>query len=366
MSVISCGDTVEFGLPFYPPASSSLVQVTPANPSIPIGATQQFTATATQSNGTSTDVSAQVAWTSSNTSVATVNGSGLAVALKPGTTTITATSGSISGNTMLTVISASLSSISVTPSNPSIPSGFTLQLTATGIFTDGTNFDITTQVAWTSSNDSVATVDGIGLVRGIAPGTVKITATSGEISGTTTITVTRAILTSISVSPVSPSIPATPAGITQQFTAIGAFSDGTNLDISPQVVWNSSNLSVATIDGNGLATSVAAGLSIITATNQTISGSTTLIVTSTALTSISVTPINPNVRQGNTQQFMAIGTYSDGTSRDITSQVTWRSNNISVARVDSTGLATTVAPGTATITASSGNTSGSVVLTVTA
>ena len=365
LSVISCGDTVEFGFPFSPPGGSSLVQITPANPSIQTGATQQFTATATQANGTSIDVSGQVTWTSSNTSVASVNSSGLAIALKPGTTTITATYGSTSGNTTVTVTSASLSSILVTPNNPSVPVAFTLQLTATGIFLDGTNFDMTTQATWTSSNNSVATVGGTGLVRGIAPGSVTITATLGDISGTTTIMVTSATLTSISLSPASPSIPSTPAGITQQFISIGAFSDGTSLDISTQVTWGSSNTSVATVNSSGLATSVAAGFSIITATYQTISGSTILTVTSAALTSISVTPINPNVLQGNTQQFMAIGTYSDGTSRDITSQVIWRSNNISVARVDSTGLATAVAPGTATISASSGNTFGSVLLTVT-
>ena len=341
------------------------MQITPANPSLQTGATEQFTATATQANGTSIDVSGQVTWTSSNTSVASVNSSGLAIALKPGTTTITATYGSTSGNTTVTVTSASLSSILVTPNNPSVPVAFTLQLTATGIFLDGTNFDMTNQATWTSSNNSVATVGGTGLVRGIAPGSVTITATLGDISGTTTIMVTSATLTSISLSPASPSIPSTPAGITQQFISIGAFSDGTSLDISTQVTWGSSNTSVATVNSSGLATSVAAGFSIITATYQTISGSTILTVTSAALTSISVTPINPNVLQGNTQQFMAIGTYSDGTSRDITSQVIWRSNNISVARVDSTGLATAVAPGTATISASSGNTFGSVLLTVT-
>ncbi len=341
------------------------MQITPANPSIGTGATQQFTATATQANGTSIDVSAQVTWTSSNTSVATVNSSGLALALKPGATTITAAYGSTSGDTTLTVTSASLSSIFVTHDNPSLPLGFNLQFTATGVFSDGTSFDMTTQATWTSSNNSVATVDATGIVRGIALGTVTITATLGEILRTTTIMVTRATLTSVSLSPSNPSIPGEPMGITQQFTAIGAFSDGTNLDISSQVAWNSSSLSVATINGSGLATSVAPGISIISATYQVISGSTHLTVTSATLTSISVTPVNSKVEQGITQQYTAIGIYSDGTNQDITSQVTWRSDNISVARVNSTGLVTTVAPGTATISASSGNTSGSVLLTVT-
>ncbi len=365
LSLISCGDTVDFGFPFIPPKATSSVEITPANPSVPIGVTQQFTATAAQSNGTSTDVTTQVTWTSSNTSVATVNGSGVAIGLKPGTTTITATFEKTSGSTTLTVTSATLSSISVTPTNPSIPLGFNLRLRATGTFLDGTTFDMSTQVIWTSSNSSVATVDSIGIVRGIGLGTATITATSENLSGITTVIVTRATLTSISISPADPSIPGTPAGITEQFTATGAFSDGTNLDISKQIAWSSSKPSVATISITGLATSVAPGISVITATFQAISGSTTLTVTSAGLTSLSVTPTNAQVRQGNTQQFMAVGTYSDGTNRDITSQVTWRSDNIGLAGVDSTGLATAVSPGTATITASSGNTSGSAVLTVT-
>ena len=365
----SCGGPVELGFPFYPGVTSSLVEITPPNPSLPIRATQQFTATAAQSDGTSIDVTTQSSWTSSNASVATVSSSGLASALEPGTTTITATYGGTAGSTTLTVTSATLSSVSVSATSPAIPNGFTEQLTATGIFSDGTNFNITTQATWSSSNNLVATVNNTGLVIGVGPGTATITATitatSENISGTTIILVTSATLTSISLSPASPSIPSTPAGITQQFTAAGTFSDGTSLDISTQVIWSSSNTSVATLNNSGLATSVAAGTSTITATYQTISGNTTLTVTSASLTSISVTPTNPSIAQGTTQQFTAIGTYSDGTSWDITSEVTWKSDNTSVATVSPTGLATTVAQGTATITAASGNISGSVTLTIT-
>jgi trimeric autotransporter adhesin len=364
-SLISCGNTVDFGFPFTPPGTTSLVEITPANPSVPIGVAQQFTATGTQPNGTSTDITSQVIWTSSNTSVATVNGSGLAIGLTPGIATITATFGSASGTATLTVTPATLSSISVTPNNPSIPLGFTLQLAGIGTFLNGTAFDMTTQVIWSSSNNSVATVDSAGVVRGIALGIATITATSGNIFGITTVRVIPANLGSISLTPANPTIPGTPAGITQQFTATGAFSDGMNLDITSQVLWSSSNLSVAAISSTGLATSAGPGFSIITATFQTISASTTLTVNFQALTSISVTPANSTVFQGKTQQFTATATYSDGTTRDVASQVTWRSDNIAAARVDSIGLATAVAPGSATITASSGSFSGSAVLTVT-
>src|SRR5207244_2087349 len=100
-----------------------------------------------------------------------------------------------SGATMLTVTGATLSSIAVTPANPSIAKGTTQQLTATGTFSDGSTQDLTTQVTWTSSNTTVATVSNAagskGLATGIAVGAATVTATdpSSGISGNTTITV---------------------------------------------------------------------------------------------------------------------------------------------------------------------------------
>ena len=85
----------------------------------------------------------------------------------------------------------------------------------------------------------------------------------------------------------------------------------------------------------------------------------------TQLVSISVTPANPSLPVGNAQQFTASGTYSDGTTRDITNQVTWTSLPTSAATINSSGLATGVAAGTATITAALSGNSGTATLTVT-
>ena len=83
------------------------------------------------------------------------------------------------------------------------------------------------------------------------------------------------------------------------------------------------------------------------------------------LSSIVVEPTLHSVAVGSTQAFTATGTYSDGTSVDITAGVTWASKDTGVATIDSTGLATGVATGTATITAAlSGVTSAPVLLAV--
>ena len=85
-----------------------------------------------------------------------------------------------------------------------------------------------------------------------------------------------------------------------------------------------------------------------------------------ALASIAVTPANPSIANGLTQQFTATGTYSNGTTNDLTNLVTWASATPSVATISSTGLAQSLATGTTNITAAyDGVTSPTDTLTVT-
>ena len=86
--------------------------------------------------------------------------------------------------------------------------------------------------------------------------------------------------------------------------------------------------------------------------------------TSTKLTSIAVTPANPSILTGASQQFTATGTYLDGSVRDITSQVTWTSSNTAVATINAGGLATGVSDGTTIISALLAGVMGSTVLSV--
>jgi len=89
-----------------------------------------------------------------------------------------------------------LQSIAVTPANPTIPKGLTNQFTATGTYSDGTSQNITASVTWSSGTTSVATVVSGGLASGVGVGSSVITATSGLVSGSTTLTVTAATLQS--------------------------------------------------------------------------------------------------------------------------------------------------------------------------
>src|SRR5262245_56161378 len=162
------------------------------------------------------------------------------------------------------------------------------------------------------------------------------------------VNVTATVLQSIAVTPANPSIS---KGLTQQFTATGTFSNGSTQNLTNQVTWASATTSVATINSTGLATAVATGTSTISGTLNGITGSTVMTVTSAALQSIAVTPANPSIAKGLTQQFTATGTYSDNSTQNLTGVVTWSSATTSIATISAGGLATGVAVGTSTISA---------------
>ncbi len=167
------------------------ITVTPANPSIAIGAPQQFAATGNYSDGTHQDLTNSATWTSTAPGVATINSTGLATGVSAGSTTIQAASGSINGTTGLTVIpNPTLQSIAVTPVNPSIAIGAPQQFTATGTYSDGSHQDLTSSATWTSTNPAVATIASGGLATGVSLGSTTIQAASGPINGNTSLTVT--------------------------------------------------------------------------------------------------------------------------------------------------------------------------------
>jgi len=160
----------------------STISVTPANPSIAAGTTQQLKATGSYSNGSQQDLTATASWASSAPAIATINSSGLASGVSTGQTTITATSGTVKGSTGLSVTAAVLVSIAVTPSTASVLVGTTEQFTATGKYTDNSTQDISSSVSWSSSAPDVATVSSSGLATILASGKTSINASLGSVS----------------------------------------------------------------------------------------------------------------------------------------------------------------------------------------
>jgi uncharacterized protein YjdB len=369
------------------------IAVTPDSPSLAGGAQQQLTATGSYDDGSSQDITSSVSWSSSASDVVDVDSSGMATAQQAaGTATITASDSAsgVTGSTNATVTAgapqgAVLQSIAVSPDSPSLAAGAQQQFTATGSYDDGSTQDITSSVSWSSSASDVVNVDSSGMATAQqAAGTATITATdsSSGVSGSTNATVTAgapqgAVLQSIAVTPDSPSMA---AGAQQQFTATGSYDDGSSQDITSSVSWSSSASDVVVVDGSGMATAQqAAGTATITATDSSsgVSGSTNATVTAGAppqpqtkvLQSIAISPDSPSLTGGAQQQLTATGTFSDNSTQDITSSVTWSSSATDVINVDATGLAKAgTGAGTATITATDSTTgvNGSTTATVTA
>jgi len=350
------------------------IAVTPANPAVAPGTTQQFIATGTYNDGSKQNLTGSATWSSSNTAVATISTNmptqGLAKALAAGGSTISATSGTISGSTTLTVTSAVITSIAVAPANPNIPLGIAQQFAAMGTFSDGSTQDVTGVVTWKSSITSIASITVSGLATGLNIGTTNISATIGATSGSTPLTVNAANLASIAITPANGSIA---QGTTTQLTATGTFNDGGTRNLTRQVIWSSSDTTVATVSSSGVATgqprgSSGSGITIITATLGSANASVNFTVTNATISSVSVTPSGATIPFGAQRSFQATGLFSDSTTQDVTANSNWTSSNTSVATVGSGGgsvlTATGVSAGTTNINATFGGVNGFSTLTV--
>jgi uncharacterized protein YjdB len=204
----------------------------------------------------------------------------------------------------------------------------------------------------------------VGLLAVMSLGMVSIVGSGGGQD----ITGGGVTITSITVTPSA--VPdGLPVDLKMQFTATAAYSDNTTGDVTGAVTWSSSNTSVATISVVGLATGVAVGTTNITATMSGVtSNAVSLEVISISLTKIEISPaIMPNdLPLGIDQQFTALGTFNNYKSYDITNLVNWNSSNLNAATIGSnTGMLTSVAPATTSVTASAfGQTSNAVSVTV--
>jgi uncharacterized protein YjdB len=334
------------------------LEITGGAAEIPLGIESQFEAQGFFNDGTSRPLTASVTWSVMETGIATVT-EGRVQGLQAGPFRLKASLGALEATRSVTITPAVLRSIQVTPASVSLAKGTSDQLTATGLFTDGTSQPLTTQVSWESSDGAVA-VSPSGEVTALSQGSATITARMSGIEGSSSITVTPAVLRSIQVTPASLSLA---KGTTDQLTATGLFSDGTSQPLTTQVSWESSDGAVA-VSATGEVTALSQGSATITARMSGIEGSSSLTVTPAVLRSIQVTPASLSLAKGTSDQLTATGLFSDGTSQPLTTQVSWESSDGAVA-VSPSGEVTALSQGSATITARMSGIEGSSSLTVT-
>ena len=276
-----------------PPTLKS-ISVSPQISTVAAGFTQQFKATGNYSDGSSNGLSG-VTWTTSDTTVATINAAGLVTTLKQGLVTVTATSGNVTGTAPLTVDPPALKSISVSPQNATVAAGLTQQFTATGTYSDGSS-SVVSGVAWTTSDKTLATVSATGIVTTLKQGSLTVTATSGSVIGSAPFAVGPPNLKSISVSPQTVGVT---AGVTQPFTATGNYTDGSSTALSG-VSWMTSDTTLATVDATGLVTTLKPGTVTVTATLGAVTGIANLFI-GPSLQTLTYTASSPSLSVGNTQ-----------------------------------------------------------------
>jgi Bacterial Ig-like domain (group 2) len=198
-----------------------------------------------------------------------------------------------------------LSSITITASTNTVNAGSSLQLTAQGTYSDNSTATLTAQVMWESSDSTVASVNALGVLTALKAGAVTVTATDGATSGAFGINVTAG-----QVTPTSTSV-----------TISAAYGSQTP-------------------------------------------ATTTLTVSNATIQRIALTPSSPTIALGTTQAFDAVGTFSDGSSRDITSVSQWTSSAPGVATVNQSGVATSAGQGQTNVTVAFRGVSNTALLTV--
>jgi uncharacterized protein YjdB len=307
-----------------PPAS--VITLTPSTATMKVGESLALKA----SGGGGTDNSSY-SWDIDTSTFGIVSSLGQVNALAVGTFTVTASrAGATSGKATITV--TNLPAITLTPSSGRVRVGQTLQLNATG--GGGTS---NSSYAWSTSDATKATVSATGLVKGVAQGTVSI---SAEIAGAKTATANLIVDPALTIA-VSPSAPSLAVGATVQLNATGAAVAG-----NANYTWKSSNAAVATVSASGLVKAIAAGTARITAAQSgATTGSATVTVTA-PLTPISISPASLDLQTGESAQLNATGGGGSGNA-----SYNWSTSAPGVATVVN-GLVKAVGQGNAVITAS--------------
>jgi uncharacterized protein YjdB len=266
-----------------PGDTPSAVVLVPAAPELAVGETHRFAARLVYADGSTQEqpLVTGVTWSSSAPAIAGVDGTGLVTALGPGRSTISAIVGKVSGSATVVVAESPQEpvpvpvALSLDPPAPELDPLQSHRFAARLVLDDGTVSDpLGSGVDWSADDPTVAEVDGTGLVTARAPGRTTITATARGMIGSSEVIVTDAerspVLLTITLQPSDWSVSG--PGLTQKFTAVGRYSDGTVVDpLTTGVRWTSDNPSFAAVDETGLVTVtddlvVEEGNAVITAT----------------------------------------------------------------------------------------------------
>lgn len=312
-----------------------------------------ITATVTPSDATNQ----QVKWSSGNPSIQVSNGK-VTTSFKPGTATTlingrpalgkgTITATTVDGNKkakcQITVYAKTVpvAGIRLSETSLQLNKGDSRTLSATVQPDNATD----NAVQWTSSDNSVASVDQNGTITAVSGGKATITASAGGVSASCSVNVNVPV-TSIRLSSI---ILTLEKGQFAVLTATVSPEDA----MDKNVQWNSDDPSVATVDQNGRVTAINDGRAKITASAGGLTASCTVICISIPVTAVILNKTSLSLAKGSSETLTATVSPRDATDNTVK----WSSDNPSVATVDQNGQVIAVNAGNAVITASAGDVS---------
>ncbi|HEX21913.1 MAG TPA: hypothetical protein ENH21_00610, partial [Chromatiales bacterium] len=285
------------------------------------------------SDGSRQALDDQVAWLSLDPSLFSISSTGHLTALAVGSGVLQASFGDLGTQIDITVSDADLTTLRVTPASVEFPIGSEVTPRIDGLYSDGSQQDLSAQASWQIDVPAVASLDG-GLLHALASGNAILRADVGGLSIEVPVRVTDAVLSRLELDLGDADLP---AGLSRPLRALGHFSDGSLRDLTTQVIWHSSDdarLAIANAAGSeGLATALAAGAVTVGAALDGIEVQAVLMVSAATLQTLELEPVAPRLAVGMGLRMQALGRYSDGSLKLLSDQVTWSSEEPAIAAV---------------------------------
>jgi len=314
-------------------ATLQRLDIEPAGLRLAKGTQRQLNVFGLFSDGSRQTLDDQVVWASLDPSLFSISDAGRLTALAVGSGVLQASFGGLSTQIDITISDADLTTLRVTPASVELPTGSEVMLRIDGLYSDGSQQDLSAQASWQIDVPSVASLDG-GLLRGLASGSAILRGDVGGLSIEVPVRVTDAVLSYLELDLGDADLP---AGLSRPLRALGHFSDGSLRDLTAQVIWRSSDdtrLAIANAAGSeGLATALAAGAVTVGAALDGIEAQTALIVSAATLQTLELEPVAPRLAVGTGLRMQALGRYSDTSLKILSDQVTWSSDEPAIAVV---------------------------------
>lgn len=347
------------------PEKITTVTLTPTTATLRRNQTLQFTAVGKNAVGNVVS-GLTYQWQSSNSSIGSIDSNGKLTAVAPGVVNITATADGQTGTAQVTITEVLIGSCQLTPATQKVTVGN--QILYTLALKDSAGNALSNNgraLNWTSENNLIAIVNNNGVVQGVKAGSTKITATdatNAAISCNATAEVVDARIVFANIAPIGANLR---LGAQRQFTV--ALLDSNRATLSPvgrTIVWKAITPNIASVSPAGIVVPVALGTGRIAVEVEGAVDTVSFTVSKIPVLSVAVSPPQRTVVEGNSAQFTA--SVRDSADNVVTDRVIdWISSNTTIATVSNTGLVTTTAPGTVTISAISETRTGTASLIIT-